>query len=95
VKFDSTTLLLLGGAAVAIYLASQAQAATPLSIYPELAYTAQTSMAKTPAQQASTVVPSTSLYTATQGQELSALYAQCAGSWPSCTTVLGDTQLGF
>lgn len=70
--------------------------ATPYSIYPEFAYTAQTTMAATPTQQASAaVIPPTSAYTSVQQQEQAALMSQCAGSWPGCTNMLADTQLGF
>ena len=70
--------------------------ATPYSIYPEFAYTAQTSMAKTPAQQApAAVIPPTNAFTSVQQQEQAALMSQCAGSWPGCTNLMADTQLGF
>lgn len=95
-KLDTNTLLWIGGAAAVIYLLTQqTAAATPLSIYPSLAWTATTSMAKTPAQQASTVVPASSLFSSTQTQATNALLQQCSGSYPSCTPLLGDTQLGF
>lgn len=93
---DGTTLLLLaGGAALAYYLytsGSLAQAA-PLSIYPEFAYTAT----PTKSSQSSTkqIVSPTSLYTSAQGQNVSAMYAQCAGAYPGCTPMMTDTQLGF
>lgn len=97
-KMDMTTLLWIGGAAVVLYYLSQQSAggaATPLSIYPSLAWTATTSMAKTPKQQASTVVPASSLFSSTQTAAQNALFQQCAGSYPGCTPLLGDTQLGF
>lgn len=98
-KFDLTTLLWVGAAAAAVYYLSQqaTAAATPLSIYPSLAWTGATttSMATTPAQKASTVVPSSSLFTTTQSQAQSALLTQCTGAYPGCTPMLGDTQLGF
>lgn len=85
---DLTTWLWIGGAAVAVYLLSQqTAAATPLSIYP--------SMAQTPKQQASTVVPASSLFSSTQTAAQNALFQQCAGSYPGCTPLLGDTQLGL
>lgn len=68
---------------------------TPLSIYPEFAYTAQTSMAATPAQKAPAAVTPTAYYASVQAQEQAALLTQCAGSFPGCTPMLGDTQLGF
>lgn len=100
---DSSWLLYLGlaGAAYLIYQKSGIAAATtptPYSIYPEFAYTAQTTMAATPAQQASTAkippqpIPS---FTSVQQQEQAALMSQCAGSWPGCTNLLADTSLGF
>lgn len=70
--------------------------ATPLSIYPEFSYTAQTSMSTTPNQKATTaVIPPQSFFTSVQQQEQAALLTQCAGSYPGCTPLLGDTQLGF
>ena len=64
--------------------------ATPLSIYPELAYTAQTSMAATPQQQA----PTTTQYASTQQSAQAAILAQCAGA-SVCSPLLTDVQLGF
>jgi hypothetical protein len=87
-KVDTTTLLLLGGAAVAIYfLSQQAATPTPLSIYP--------SMAHTPIQKASTIVPASSLFSSTQTQAQNALLFQCVGSFPGCTPLLSDWQLGL
>jgi hypothetical protein len=98
-KSDMSTLLLLAGGAAAVYFITQAMPqATPLTIYPSLAWTGvtkQTSMAKTPAQQAAAAVQPTSLYSSVQQQAQSAIYGQCAGSYPACTPLLGDTQLGF
>lgn len=72
--------------------------ATPLSIYPELAYTATpatTSMATTGVQQApAAVVPPTPLFTSVQGAETSAVLSQCVGS-NVCSPLVGDTQLGL
>lgn len=70
---------------------------TPYAVYPEYAYTAQTSMASTPGQKATTaVVPaSESTWVSVQQQEQAALLTQCAGTYPGCTPMLGDTQLGF
>lgn len=98
-KID-TPVLIIGAAALAYWLYHQqttAQAA-PLSIYPSLAWTAQpatTSMATSPAQKASTVVAPESLYSSAQQQNISAMAAQCAGSYPACTPLVSDTQLGF
>ena len=101
---DSTTWLLLGAAAVGVYyylqstgtLPAAAAAPVPLSIYPEYAYTAQTSMAASPAQQApaATIVPSP-MYSAVQAQEQAAILTQCIGSYPGCTVLMSDTQLGL
>lgn len=98
---DNTWLWVLGGvAAVAWYLNSQQQATTtptPYSIYPSLAWTAQTSMASSPTQQASTAgppPPPTPLFQSVQQQEQAALYTQCAGS-NVCSIVTADTQLGL
>lgn len=89
----------LAGAAYLLYQKSGLAAATtptPYSIYPEFAYTAQTTMAATPGQQApAAVVPPTGQFTSVQQQEQAALMSQCAGSWPGCTNLLADTQLGF
>lgn len=68
---------------------------TPYSVYPEWGYTAQTSMAATPAQKAPAAVTPTPYYQSVQSQEQAALLTQCIGSFPSCTPMLGDTQLGF
>ena len=102
-KINSTILMILAGGAALLYYMSQqgllgTATATPLSIYPSLAWTAApatTSMAATPAQKASTVVAPMSLYSSTQAQAQQALYAQCAGSYPGCTMTMADTQLGF
>jgi hypothetical protein len=85
--------LILGGAVAAfIYYRSQQTPATPLSIYPSLAWT---SMAATPGQQASTaVLPPTGQFTSVQQQEQSAVLAQCAGS-SVCSVLASDTQLGL
>lgn len=97
-KGDSS-LWIAAGAAVALYLYSRSQQAattpTPYSIYPEFAYTARTSMASTPQQKAAAAVVPTGQFTAVQAQQQAAILAQCAGSWPGCTVVSGDTQLGF
>jgi hypothetical protein len=103
-KFDATTFvwIALGAGAIAglSYLESQgiipaAPVATPLSVYPEYAYTAQTSMAASPAQKttAAVIIP-TPYYTSVQQAAQSAIYAQCMGA-PNCSPLLGDTQLGF
>ena len=98
---DSTWLWYLGIAGVAYLVAQKsgilaAITPTPYSIYPEFAYTARTTMAATPSQQApAAVIPPTGQYTSVQQQEQSALMSQCAGSWPGCTNLLADTQLGF
>jgi hypothetical protein len=89
-------LWLLGiGGAVAAYFASKPKPA-PLSIYPEFAYTAQTSMAMTPKQRAAAarVIP-TPLFSTVQQEEQAAILSQCAGSYPPCTPLAADTQLGF
>lgn len=95
-----TLLLLAGGAALIYFLfktgvITGATQAAPLSVYPSLAFTQITSMAKTPAQKASTAVPVApiSAYEAAQAQEQQALLAQCAGSYPGCSVLMGDTQL--
>lgn len=97
------TLLWIAGAGALLYFLSQQQTAaggtvsttaTPYSIYPSMAYTAA-SMATNPAQKAPTVIPANSLYTSTQQQAVNALTSQCAGSYPACTPMLGDTQLGL
>jgi hypothetical protein len=81
------------GAAVAAYVALRPKPA-PLSIYPEFAYTAKTSMAMTPKQKAAVarVIP-IPLFSAVQQQEQAAILSQCAGSYPACTLIIPDTQL--
>lgn len=100
---DSSAWLLLGVAAAGLYYYLKSSgaitvtsAATPLSIYPEYAYTAQTSMAASPNQKApaATIIPSP-YYSAVQAQEQAAILTQCAGSYPGCTILTSDTQLGF
>jgi hypothetical protein len=91
--------MLVAGAAAVYYLYSQGMLSlatpAPLSIYPEYAYTAQTSMAATNKQQApAAVLPLSPLFDSVQQQEQSAVYAQCAGG-TVCSPVAGDTQLGF
>lgn len=92
----STLLMLAGGAAVAYYLWNQTSAqAAPLSIYPEYAYTqTQTTSMATNAKQKVPAVP-TGLYAVAQGANQTAMYTQCAGSYPGCTPMMSDTQLGF
>lgn len=105
---DMWVWLAVGGLAYLAYQQSQSGAGanmpgipfysttpTPLSIYPEYAYTAQTSMAATPAQKAPAAVLPTGYFSSVQADEQAALLTQCAGSFPSCTPMLGDTQLGF
>lgn len=103
---DNTTLLILAGAAAAAYYFwSQSQAAVtptvsmtanPLSIYPEYASVARTSMAATPHQKApAAVITPIPLYTAVQSQEQGAVLGQCVGSYPGCTVLMSDTQLGL
>ena len=102
---DSSTWLILGAAAaVALYFWNQSSgviqvssaAATPLSIYPEYAHVAQTSMAATPYQKApAAVITPVPLYTAVQSQEQGAVLGQCVGSYPGCTVLMSDTQLGL
>lgn len=101
---DSSTWLILGAAAVALYYWNHQSsgviqvptAATPLSIYPEYAHVAETSMAATPHQKApaATITP-VPLYTAVQSQEQGAVLGQCVGSYPGCTVLMSDTQLGL
>lgn len=98
---DSTWMWIAGLVGLG-YLASKSgllptiAAATPYSIYPEFAYTAQTTMAATPSQHApAAVIPPTGQYTSVQQQEQAALIAQCAGSWPNCTPLSSDWQLGL
>lgn len=98
-KID-TPVLIIGAAALAYYLYHQQTTvqAAPLSIYPSLAWTAQpatTSMASSGTQKASTVVAPESLYTSAQNQAQAAIAAQCVGSYPACTPLTSDTQLGF
>ena len=85
------TLFWIAGAAALVYWLSRHRAtgaATPLSVYP--------SMAATAAQQApAAVIPPSSTYSAAQAQEQSALFAQCVGTYPVCTPMAGDTQLGL
>jgi hypothetical protein len=53
-------------------------------------------MAKHPGQKApAAVIPPTPLFTSVQQQEQAALMSQCAGSWPNCTNLLSDWQLGL
>ena len=101
---DNMIWWVLGGAAVAYYFYQNGTlqnlgltlpaTPTPLSIYPEYAYTA--SMAASPTQQpAQAIVMPTPAFTAVQGQEYQAVMDQCAGSYPGCTVLMGDTQLGI
>lgn len=94
-----TWVMVAAGVALVAYLKSTSSAQTaaaPLSIYPSLAWTNVTSMAATPGQKATTApVPPTGLFTSVQQQEQSAVLSQCAGSYPSCTPMTADTQLGF
>ena len=92
-----------GVAAVAYYAYSQGllpvpATATPLSIYPELAYTAlpaTTSMAATGHQQApAAIVPATPYFTSVQAEQQNAILAQCIGA-NICSPLTGDTQLGL
>ena len=98
---DGDWLMYLGIAAAVYFLYQKsgiaaAMTPTPYSIYPEFAYTAQTTMAATPSQHApAAVVPPTTQFTSVQQQEQAALMSQCAGSWPGCTNLLADTSLGF
>ena len=97
---DGNWLMYLGIAAAAyfVYQKSGIAAATtptPYSIYPEFAYTAQTTMAATPSQQAPAAVVPITTYTSVQQQEQAALMSQCAGSWPGCTNLMAYTSLGF
>lgn len=87
-------LLALGGVAYFV-IKGKSPTPTPLSVYPEYAYTAQTSMAATNKQKAPAVVIPTTYFQSVQGQELSAVLTQCAGSYPGCTVLSGDTQLGL
>jgi hypothetical protein len=98
---DSWLWLLIGGVVI-YYLYTQQQQAggstptvglmqpTSYSIYPSMA-----SMATTSNQQASTVVPPVSLYSATQATNTADILTQCAGSYPGCSPLLADTQLGL
>jgi hypothetical protein len=97
---SDTFLMLAGGAALLYYLWQQQKPqATPLSIYPSLAWTAQTSMAMTPKQKAAAAqaaaIPPTALYSAAQQKNVAAMTTQCVGSYPGCTPLMSDTQLGF
>jgi hypothetical protein len=95
-KDNTLTWVVVGVAAVGVvyFLRSQVPPATPLSIYPSLAWTAITSMAATPAQKASTaVIPPTPQFASVQEAEQSAVLGQCMGS-PVCSPLAGDTQLG-
>lgn len=98
-KMDASWLWLAGGVALAYYLYQQLPQAAPLSIYPSLAWTAvtpgTTSMAKTPSQKAAAAVAPTSLYSEAQQQNQAAMLSQCVGSYPGCTPLVSDTQLGF
>ena len=108
-KIDTMIWLGMGAAAIAAWYYAQSQgilpatgttgpAASPLAIYPEYAYTAQpvtTSMASSPAQKATASIMPTPLFQAVQAQEQAAVLGQCAGSYPGCTVLTGDTQLGF
>lgn len=92
------------GAAVLYYMNSQglvslgSATATPYSVYPEYAYTAQpttTSMAATARQRApAAVIPPSPWYVSVQSQERSAIYEQCVGA-TVCSPLAGDTQLGL
>lgn len=92
----------LGAGAIAglYYLQSQgllpaAPTATPLSIYPELAYTQTTSMAASPTQQTpAAVVPTTPYFSSVQQAEQAAIYGQCIGA-SVCSPLSGDMQLGL
>jgi hypothetical protein len=109
-KTDETLVwLVAGAAAIGLYFYAQSQGtaagtaasgptATPLSIYPEYSYLAQpttSSMASTPQQQATAQVIPIPQWVAVQGQEQAQILGQCAGSYPGCTVLVGDTQLGF
>jgi hypothetical protein len=102
-KKDFTTWLLVGAGAVAVYYAMKSAGIapaittpTPYSIYPEFAYTATTSMAASPVQKApAAVIRPTPLFQAVQSQEQGAVLGQCVGSYPGCTIVMSDTQLGL
>ena len=102
---DSNTWLILGAVAIALYYWNQSSnviqisttsAPTPLSIYPEYAHVAHTSMAATPYQKApAAAITPIPLYTAVQSQEQGAVLGQCVGSYPGCTVLMSDTQLGL
>lgn len=84
--------LVAAGIAAVYYLQQSQPQATPLSVYPSMAWT---SMAATPRQQASTKTPQPiSYWQSAQQAEESAIYAQCAGA-AVCSPLTGDTQLGF
>lgn len=68
---------------------------TPLSIYPEYSYTATTSMAATPRQNTNNQMMPIPQFASVQGQETQAIIGQCAGAYPGCTALTGDTNLGF
>ena len=102
-KKETWTLVGIAGAAAALYYAytqgllPQPAQATPLSIYPEYGYTAQTSMAAQPTQQAATAPlppPPTPYFTSVQQAEQAAIQAQCVGS-NVCSPLAADTQLGM
>ena len=98
---SSTAWLWYGVAAAGVYYALKSSgllgaAPTPLSIYPEFAYTARTtSMAASPQQKAPAAVTPTPLYQTVQAQEQAAILSQCVGSYPGCTVLMADTQLGL
>ena len=84
---DSSWLWILGLGAV-VYFAQKSgiipalAQPTPYSIYPEFAYTAQTSMAATGKQKApAAIIPPTTAYTSVQQQEKSALMSQMVTDW--------------
>jgi hypothetical protein len=102
-KKEFPTWILLGAGAVAVYYALKSSGVvpalstpTPYSIYPEFSYTATTSMAASPAQKApAAVITPTPLFQAVQSQEQGAVLGQCVGSYPGCTIMMSDTQLGL
>ena len=98
---DSSWIWLIAAAAALYYWQQQQQSAasttasvalqpTPYSIYPSMA-----SMATTTTQQASTTIQPTTLYSAMQSQNVADIMSQCAGSYPGCSPLLADTQLGL
>ena len=94
-KFDGSWIwILLAGAAVAAYEATK-QTPTPLAVYPELGYTQQTSMAVQPGQKAPAAVVPISQWESVQQAEQTAVLNQCAGSYPGCSILSSDTQLGL